>query len=436
MRRTRLAVQLVAALVLVGGAQADAPGEDSGPIIVSDPTPPPPPPKAKKPDTTFKVYWKDGLRMDTADKSFRLKVGGRIMNDFAFFDESSGIENGIIGKTDDGAEFRRARLYVAGEIYDRVIFKAQYDFEDGDASFKDVYMGLKKLPFLGTFKVGHFKEPFSLEELTSSKYITFMERSLPNAFAPGRNTGFGFFNSLLDERMTLASGIFLEADDFGESDGDNWFWSARTTGLPLFNGPDCLLHLGASLRVGDPNDNEASFDSRPEAHLANDYADTGYDPLLAGGPIPANDTAVTWGAEAAGVWGPFSMQGEYIGTHLDTAGGTGDPNFRGWYLFGSWFITGEHRTYKPSDGTFSRVKPASNFLQDKGTGALELALRFSQLDLADSGINGGELDDWTVGMNWYLNPNVRTMFNYVHGNPRQLSAGDADIFQMRFQIDF
>ena len=86
----------------------------------------------------------------------------------------------------------------------------------GDADFKDVYMQLKNVPYIGNIKVGHFKEPFSMEELTSSKYITFLERALPNAFAPSRNTGIQLHDTLLDGRMTYAVGIFKDVNSYGD----------------------------------------------------------------------------------------------------------------------------------------------------------------------------------------------------------------------------
>ncbi len=103
----------------------------------------------------------------------------------------------------------------------------------------------------------------------------------------------------------------------------------------------------------------------------------------------------------------------------------------------SYFLTGEHRKYKESSGAFSRVKPKSNFLDGKGgLGAWEVAARYSEIDLndPDAGILGGEVRDFTVGVNWHLNPNARVMLNYVMSELHHV--GDADIVAMRFQVDF
>ena len=124
-------------------------------------------------------------------------------------------------------------------------------------------------------------------------------------------------------------------------------------------------------------------------------------------------------------------------TEIETPVG---PNLRfdGYYLYASFFLTGEHRPYQKSSGTFTRLKPKNNFsMSGQGWGAWEVVARYSSLDLNDNGIDGGQLDDYTVGINWYLNPQVRAMFNYVYANSDGGALdGDAHIFQSRIQYDF
>jgi phosphate-selective porin OprO/OprP len=137
--------------------------------------------KHEKEQTDFRVYWKEGLNLTTLDGDFKLKIGGRLMTDWLWSSEDTKIKQ-YVGEQEDGVEIRRARLYFSGLIYDNVEYKLQFDFAGGDADLKDAYLGLTDFP-LGKLRMGHFKEPFSLEELTSSKYITFLERALPNIFA-------------------------------------------------------------------------------------------------------------------------------------------------------------------------------------------------------------------------------------------------------------
>ncbi len=377
---------------------------------------------------TMWPHWKDGLRFASNDGSVKLKIGGRLQNDYGYFAEDSGVERRLDENFDDGTEFRRARLYFSGQIYDDIDFKVQYDFAGGDADFKDVYLGMKNVPFVGHVRIGQFKEPFSLEELTSSNYITLMERSLVNTFAPGRNTGFMFHDTLLNKRMTWAAGVFRQTDSFGDGTGGrDYDVTARLTGLPLYkDGGKKLVHLGLSYSHQNYDDGTARFRARPESHLSPRLADTGNFSADYGDFI---------GAEAAWVNGPFSLQGEYVQAFVQGEKSTdGDPKFWAASVQASYFLTGEHRPYKTSSGAFNRVRPLKNFGKDGGLGAWELAARLSYLDLNDDGVNGGRLQDLTLGLNWYLNPNVRTMWNYVLADPSD--GGDVSAFMWRFQVAF
>ncbi len=181
----------------------------------------------------LRVTYNKGLKMMTADKKFKFMIGGRILADFAFFDPNDTYITAT-GDENSGAEFRAARIYIAGLLYNRIGFKVQYDFASTsdvtvksctpiapatscstkeEPNFKDVYIQLLKLPVVGNFRVGHYKEPWSLENLTSSKYITFMERSVPIAFSRGRGLGMGFFNHGLDKRLTWNVGVFYDTDN-------------------------------------------------------------------------------------------------------------------------------------------------------------------------------------------------------------------------------
>lgn len=380
----------------------------------------------EKSPSDFRVFWKEGLNLATEDGNFKLKIGGRIQNDWLWISEDNDIKTNI-GEQEDGTEFRRARMYISGLINGNVEFKAQYDFAGGDADFKDVYIGLTDLPF-GKVRVGHFKEPFSLEELTSSKYLTFLERALPNAFAPSRNTGFMLHGNALaasDPRMTWAVGIFRDTPDDGDIQDDGGYnVTTRLTWLPWYaDSGASMLHVGAAYSHRNPNDNTASFSERPEAHLTDRFVDTS--------DFDSDDVDLV-GLEAAWVSGPLSVQGEYVFANADIAS---SADFHGYYAQISYFLTGEYRRYKPTEGAFSRVKPKVNYsYKEGGIGAWEVAFRYSGLDLSDSGIVGGQLHNMTAGLNWYLNPNTRVMWNYIHSDKEDI--GNADMFMTRLQVDF
>lgn len=308
----------------------------------------------------LRVYWKEGLRLDSYNGDFKLKLGGRLQNDWGWFSEGEDIESAI-GNSQNGTEFRRARLGISGEIYEDFDFKVEYDFEDGISDFKDVYIAANNIPFAGTLTIGHFKEPFGLETLISSKDTSFMERSLTNAFVPERNTGFGVSNSALEDRVAWAVGVFRETNAFGEgqSDGGNINFTGRVSGLPIWNEEgDHYLHLGAAASVKNVND-EYAPESSAEAHMAMD--------LVAVPGMMADDVTL-YGGEIAYVRGPFSAQGEYILADVDASSGFEDATFDAYYVMGSYFLTGEHRPYKQGAGVIDKIKPNKNFNLSEGGG--------------------------------------------------------------------
>jgi phosphate-selective porin OprO/OprP len=397
-----------------------APAAAPPPAAAVAATPAPPSPD------TMRAYWKEGLRFETADKNFQAHVGGRGQLDFASFTADDKLEDAV-GTFEDGAAFRRARLMVEGLVYKQVEFRAEYEFAGGEPTFKDVYIGLIDLPYVGGIRVGHFKEPFSLEELGSDNFIPFMERALPNALAPSRNLGGMVHNTALQEWMTWAAGAFRDSDDFAISQGDGeWGGTARVTGLPWWQDDGrSLVHLGIAGSYRDPADDSVQFRSRPEARLAPDVVDTG----------AFDATSLSrLGAEFAAVQGPFWLQGEYIGALTGGDGPGRDAN--GYYVQAGFFLTGESRPYKRESGAFDRVRPRRPFLygDEHGYGAWELLGRWSSLDLNSGAIRGGSVRDITAGVSWYLNPLTRVSANYVFSD--QLQLGDAHAVMMRFWFDF
>jgi phosphate-selective porin OprO/OprP len=127
------------------------------------------------------------------------------------------------------------------------------------------------------------------------------------------------------------------------------------------------------------------------------------------------------------------LQGEYTRALVRASAGR-DPDFDGFYVYGSYFLTGEHRAYTPRSGAFGRVKPKRDFDGKGGLGAWEVGVRYSHLDLDDAELRGGKMSALTAGLNWYMNPNTRVMLNYVFADLERV--GETNIFQTRLQVDF
>ena len=136
----------------------------------------------------FVSKWDNGYKLESNDGNFKMKFGGRIQYDFAAFAQDEEMEK-MFEVLKDGVEFRRVRFFNSGTVYSNIKYKVQLSYEGGGISFKDVFIEIGKIPIVGNFRIGHFKEPFRLEVLSSSNFMTFMERSFHSEYAPERNTG-------------------------------------------------------------------------------------------------------------------------------------------------------------------------------------------------------------------------------------------------------
>jgi len=248
-----------------------------------------------------------------------------------------------------------------------------------------------------------------------------------------------------DGRLNYQAGFFLDTGAMAEKEGDDDYSVAARLAY-LVAGEEKsekVVHVGGALTYFVPG-THVQFSQRPEVHLSDRLVDTG--------DIVNAESVITYGGEVAGVFGPFYFAGEYIATSIAKSGEDApvdrdddevwleeDGSFSGFYAEAGYFLTGEHRMYK--GGLWDRTKPSSNFLEDGGLGAWEVVARYSSLDLndADAKIDGGKMDNVTVGLNWYLHSNARLMFNYVMSSVKDHDGeeqGTANAFTMRTQVDF
>lgn len=411
--------------------------------------PPRPPAPAPKSDgkVPLSAAWngKSGLTFESEDKKYQVYVGGRLQYDFAWFDNSEDFD--IIGgfypqyglnNEQDGSELRRGRLHIGGKLGPRLSFRAEYDFAadspgDDAGKVQDGYLSFDGIPRVGSIRLGHFKEPFSMEAYGTDNATTFMEQSLAQVFVPGRNVGIMASNSVLKGRMTYALGAFLETDNWpsdNDSDEDKgWQLTGRLTGTPWYSdGGRHLLHLGVAGTHRNP-DGLIRYRAKPEANLANYYANTGNFRV---------DAVDALNLEAAAVVGPWWAQGEYTQAQADTFD-AGNLTFSSYYLQTGWVMTGEYRPYRTNDGTFDVIVPKRplSWGDTRGWGAWELALRYSHVDLDDSVIRGGAMTDYTLGIHWYPTANTRVLLDYVMSDvDNDLYEGHVNILQTRFQLHF
>jgi len=364
-----------------------------------------------------------------------MKIEGRIMYDFDFL--SAGDNYNFAGN-----EFRRLRLAAKGKVTKNVSYKADFDFTNGKIAYRDVYIKLTAPGNIGNVTIGSFAEPTGLDMLTSSKYITFIERAMMTTTQYGKyNTGFRYENQkLFDGKIGLQLAYTFNGSpssaykDLDLNGGANFI--GRVTGKILENKEKKqLIHLGVNYEFRNDEKDDFGYKFRTENHMGNktSIASTG-----------ALKNTSDIGFELAATFGPLSLQSEYelasIVSSVDTY------KTSGYYGYVSYFITGENRPYKNS--VFNRVKPKTDFcLKDKTWGAIELVARYSVMDLNDNlDVDGNDnknykISNITAGFNWHLNKNTRIMYNFTSGNHEDLAPVEYEDDNLighliRFQVDF
>ena len=383
--------------------------------------------------TLPKVETKEKLEISTPDGAFKWRIGGRLHTDAAFYSNDTGT--GDTTTLSSGVDIRRARLALEATLYRVWQLKFEYDFAgndtDVDEGIRDAY--LRYLHTAGwplSITVGQFKEYLGLESITSSNDISFMERALPSRTfndigggSDGRRIGVGV-QTYGNDLWTASAGIFGRnasettgdnEDDELDNASDPITFVGRVTLSPVHT-ENRAVHLGFAGSWLNPDDNDlVRFRQRPEMRV-------GADRLVDTGNL-ATDDVNRFGAEAAGVYGPFSLQGEYLWATTSETDVDPDLAFNGWYIFGSWILTGESRIYDFQEARFKNPKPRG-IVGKGGYGAWEVLARYSTLDLSDESVDGGEEDNFTFGVNWYPTPNFKFMANYV--KVLDIEGGDFD----------
>ena len=375
---------------------------------------------------------------------------------------SSNVDLAHARQLKDGVDFRRSRLGVDGTAFGDWDYRLILDFggsgvENSGQVYETwvQYSGLK--PF--KFRVGAFSPSLGLEDQGSTNAMPFLERPVVSDLARGLAAG--------DTR--------INAEAF--ANGDHWLISAAVTGRTVgvvntgtagavpqtysdqlgfvgrlaaspWHGQDWLIHVGAHGSYVDRPANAAGPGATGAVPITSYVVGLSNTQelrvdgtkLINTGNINARH-ADTLGLEFAAQKANLLVQGEYEHFGVERADpGLADPHFKGWYVEGTWILTGEARKYNAQTAAFDAPPVAKPFNLKAGTwGAWELGLRYSEIDLnfhegargsAPTGdaIRGGEEQNLTAGVNWYVNPLVRFMLDYEHVKIDRLSP-NATLFQ-------
>jgi len=423
----------------------------------------------------------------TADDQNCISITSRVHFDVGGYDYHPNSAATVPQRLDDGANVRRARIGVIGKFFGDWNYALIYDFggaSDGFASTASVggtavgflpggalsgienaylsYTGFK--PFGGKLAIegGVMDLPYTLDEASSSNDIPFMERASSGITAT--NIAAGDFRSAFGARWytdTFWAGAYVTGPATGaihsassvnpNGTTEQYGTIARAAGQ-IVSGKDYSLHIGgeAEWLLQPPHNLIAgtqtlTLSDRPEVRI---------DPttLVSTGAIAGVSGAQVYSAEVAGTYGPLFFQGEYFWYNVDRNAFAPLPSlkFQGGYAEAAYVLTGESRPYNPGSASYGGIAPANPFsLSGGGWGAWEIAGRYSTIDLNDqiataSGVAGGRQTIYTLALNWYLNRNVRLMFDYLHGDvAKQVSptnfadtGSKFNAFAMRTQVAF
>jgi phosphate-selective porin OprO/OprP len=417
------------------------------PLPAADPPLPVPAAPVEQPKTEIAPPPEDPLKP-------KFELRGRIHADAIFVNQSP-TNKQALGNIDNVTGFRRARLGAQGVVGDNVNWLSEFDFAGGTINFRDVYVELNELPWINRFRIGHFREPFSLEGQASANQFPLVERSPINALDPSRNWGVGIFSYTENQRMTFAAGAFRSgtSNSSGDDieDGDDMAYTFRITALPWYDVDSDhyrLMHVGGAFSQRRPKDGILTINEGPQSTLLT-VSDNPGSPFVPKITIPASQNQL-YNVQWALALDAFAIQAEWYGTGIDQIGG-GPIFLSGSYGFMSYFLTGEHLTYDRKEGRFGITHVLSPFVTHsgrhfscQGVGAWELMGRLAysnfqspNMPLSPNGQpQGDRLWEFTCGVNWYLNDNVRFMFNYVHAVPiiQNVGSSDADGFFIRTSI--
>jgi phosphate-selective porin OprO/OprP len=213
----------------------------------------------------------------------------------------------------------------------------------------------------------------------------------------------------------------------------------RSTAILWGDGDGNVIHVGGGYTYNNPSTGTLRIRSTPEVGFTQlDFNNATIFPIpffVDTGVLPTANYQVIGGEFAAGL-GSMVFQSELMLGMLDQQGSSFLHLPAGYAQLG-YVVTGERRMYDKKAGAFTRVVPDVNFGKG-GSGAIEVCGRYSTLDLNDANVAGGRLQDFTFGINWYLNKYTRVDFNFIHpildrpiGNNT-----NADVFGTRVQFDF
>ncbi len=359
--------------------------------------------------TAAAADWPTAYKLDNGDQ---LGITGNFAYDQNHF-------SGDDARFENSDDFRRKEFgafYKRDGVFD---MGAQYDFQAH--LWLDIYARVQTKALFGkdygAIRVGYFKTPVGLDSVGASRTISFLEAPLATqAIYEGRRTGVerALTRKTYNVQLQGFAGRDVEGKNHGTTMAGHFAWTPHKA-------DGDVIHLGLAYSVENPEATSGRVRAKVEAGLTDTR-------LIDSGALAGTTHIERGGLEFIRIAGPWTVLAEHL-EEIVARDGFSDFHAQGNTVYASWIVTGESRAYNA--GTLGNVTP-------KGpAGALELLLRYSDLNLNDSGIEGGYQHDWTAGANYYFTKNFKVQANYIKASSRRAGVSvDPNAFEVRAQVMF
>lgn len=387
--------------------------------------------QSKKLDTEMR----DGILVfESKDADYKVWFDTRVQADFAtFFGEDEDYDP--IG---DGASIRRARFAIKAQVTPNWYGEIDLDFANGIAELKDAilrYDGIKNFEF----QIGNFKENFSLQRNTSSRYLQFIERPMVTYLAPSRHLGVNVKYSV--PLIWAAGGVFFQEiagdeeitnvqdnnKDFGRGTGHSF--TGKLVVRPLYKAQDMGIHIGGAVSYRTPKSHDAPGDFGGVRHSMRNSTSINRKKYLDTDVIKGVDHELRYTAELTGHYKGLRFETAYIGTNIVLKDDSpelnkNDKSLGGWYAQAGYLLFGGKQRYDSNGAKYNRVQRGQKW------GDVELTGRYEHINLNDfdGGVYGGSAEAYTVGLNFWVNNNVKFMINYQYTNNDRYANGKNKLF--------
>lgn len=383
----------------------------------------------------IKTEMQDGrLVFESEDSDYKIWLDGRVQADYAgFFGVNEDYD--AIG---NGASIRRARFAVKAQVTRNWYGEIDIDMANGFAELKDAilrYDGIKNVEI----QVGNFKENFSMQRNTSSRYLQFMERPMVTYLAPSRHIGANIKYSI--PLIWASGGIFFQEiagveevtnvqdnnKDYGRGTGESF--TGKLVIRPLHKSADMGLHIGGGLSYRTPKSHDAPGDYGGMRFSTRNSTSINRKKYIDTDVIKGVDHSLLYTAELAGHYKGLRVESAYIGTTVylkddSPAVNKNDKSFGGWYAQAGYLLFGGQQRYDYGGAKYNRVQRGQKW------GDVELTARYECIDLNDfdGDVYGGAGEAYALGLNFWVNNNVKFMLNYQYNNNDRYANGKGKLF--------